>query len=296
MKENFEIESLLLPVPEGIATMVDLIVMTSSLSDFSMEAHPPPGGFKWVNYPDSFYASLQQVSFAAHGAFLKAHMSMDKILLLAKRMSDNVESINAIFESGEEQDIVHLIPEDLTSIKEATAKCSQLSKEVVEKFKEVMELTEEVDFATTALKGRKGKRNTEAEENLNLLKLEKEDRKEDAYKRKTEAMGEILKILKKIFSYARDIIFNIFKNPDLVSNDLSNLFKAVQVSSFCNIFSLFLLRVWAVIIYMISLQCDCFNSACLIILLFVKIRIYSLHSEQKTTKVVSGDRKSKKRK
>ena len=118
MKETFKFELLLLPVPVGIATMVDLMVMTSTLNDYSLKAHQPPGGFKLVNYPESFHASLQQVSFGAHGAFLKAHINMEKISIYAKRMFENAENIQRILKSGVRQDIVHLIPKHLKSIKE----------------------------------------------------------------------------------------------------------------------------------------------------------------------------------
>ena len=93
VKENFEVESLLFPVPIGIATMVDLIVMASTLSDFSLESNPPEGGFRFVKHSKSFHASLQQVSFSAHEAFSKAHINMNHIQLLAKSMSDKVETI-----------------------------------------------------------------------------------------------------------------------------------------------------------------------------------------------------------
>lgn len=251
MKENFEIESLLMPVPIGIATMVDLIVMASTLSDFSLEAHTPRGGFQFVKHPESFHASLQQVSFAANQAFLKAHINMDKILRLAKRMSDSSESIKTIFESGEEEAIVHLVPKDLASIKEAVAQCSQLSKMVVDGFNQVMELTEEVNLVTTALKGGKGRLNAEADENLNILKLKKEESEKmlmeleetkikieaeaaNAYIQASEAMDAMPGTAKTVLLHVADKLLGIFRESDLVEKvhytATSNL-KAAQVSN-----------------------------------------------------------------
>ena len=101
LREKFQCESVLLPVPIGIATMVDLIVMASTLGDFSLEEHQPTDGWKLVQHPKSFQASLRQISFAAHRAFLKAHVSMDTILRLAKNIPGHVNDIQEILNSEE---------------------------------------------------------------------------------------------------------------------------------------------------------------------------------------------------
>lgn len=243
--------------------MVDLIVMTATLGDFSLEAHPPEGGFRFVKYPKSFHASLQQVSFSAHEAFLKAHINMKYIEFLAEEMSDKVERIERIFESGEVQVIVHIIPKDLESILEAAGKCSQLSNEVVDGFIEVMELTKEVNLATTALKGEKEDLNTKAEETLNLLKSKKEEAERilkqleennekneaeegDARKRASEAMDEMPGAIKMIGLRLVDTVFNYFSfNPsgndvivEKIHGNAASKLKAAQVSYYSFFFFL----------------------------------------------------------
>lgn len=264
-RREFECETLLLPVPIGIATMVDLVVMASTLGDFSLDDHKPEGGFQMVKHPKSFQACLKQVSFAGHQAFLRAHVNMDKILLLGKSVPGYINSILEIFELNDKEAIEHIVPEELVSVKEVAAQCSQLSKEVVQEFEHVIALTKEVTLACTELKGQKGALNSQAEKELEVLKVKSNEAKkmledleeskkriekeaEDAYAKTSKAMDDLPGATKTVSTHLAGSLINLFtlnyKRTDLagkIHETAKAKLQAAQVSHFDLIF--FLLKI-----------------------------------------------------
>jgi len=171
--ESCQLENLLMPIPYGIATLSDLKIMAACLGDFSMAANGPEGGFKHVKYPNSFQASLVQVSNAGHKAFLKAHVNMDKIRLYTLNVPGYMEDIFEILESQEDDVIKCMLPNQLESVRNVANQCQLLSKEVVDEFKNVLNLTNEVKEVCTATKGDKEMKNTDALKREEELKNQK---------------------------------------------------------------------------------------------------------------------------
>ena len=69
-------EENIMPAPYAIAILGQLIAI-SSMKDFPLTA--PKDGFKYAIWPDSFRASLTQVSGEGYKAFNLAHKAMDEI-------------------------------------------------------------------------------------------------------------------------------------------------------------------------------------------------------------------------
>ena len=156
--------------------------MASCLGDFSMAHNEPTGGFKHVKYPNSFQASLVQITNAGHGAYLKAHVNMDKIRLHARNVLGWMKDIFETLESQDGDVINCMLPDQLESVRNVAKQCVELSKEVVVEFSIVMDLTNEVKEVCTALKGNKDQKNTEAikkEEQLKNNKMMAEKMVED---------------------------------------------------------------------------------------------------------------------
>lgn len=69
----------LTPAPMCIALLGQLMLISTE-KDFSLEKREPKDGFKYMQYPDSFRASLVQVCNAGWRAFNEAHTVKTKIM------------------------------------------------------------------------------------------------------------------------------------------------------------------------------------------------------------------------
>ena len=67
----------LTPAPMCIALLGQLMLISTE-KDFSLEKQRPENGFKYIEHPESFRASLVQVSNAGWRAFNEAHKVMPK--------------------------------------------------------------------------------------------------------------------------------------------------------------------------------------------------------------------------
>lgn len=96
-------EQFLMPAPTVIALLGGLTVLSGKV-DFSLNERPPAAGFKYVRHPDSFRASLVQVSNDGWSAFHNAHRNMDTIQLNMQQIPVHVKTamkvIFCIPESG----------------------------------------------------------------------------------------------------------------------------------------------------------------------------------------------------
>lgn len=254
LNQEFNWETLLMPVPIGIATLVDLIVMASTLGDFSLDEHQPKGGFQFVKHPKSFQASLVQISFAGHRAFLKAHVNMDKILLLTRNVPGFIVDILEILESGDEGAIKCMLPDQLEGIVDVATQCSKLSKDVIEEFDQVIALTEEVRLSCTELKGIKGTKNTKAEKDLEVMEIRKREAKKvlddledskirmekqtvDAYEQTSRAIETMPGTVETLRAHAKEKFINLvtlnWRKTEVVEQihtTAQSKLKAAQVS------------------------------------------------------------------
>ena len=69
-------ETLFIQAPSLISLLGQLTVMSGQV-DFSLAVSPPVQGFRHVNFPNSFRATLSQVGHDAWNAFHAAHRNMD---------------------------------------------------------------------------------------------------------------------------------------------------------------------------------------------------------------------------
>ncbi len=69
---------MLTAAPLSIAILGEVLLVAGQ-KDFSLT--PPPKGFEYIKYPDSFRANLVLLSNEGYNAFLQAHTNMDQIRL-----------------------------------------------------------------------------------------------------------------------------------------------------------------------------------------------------------------------
>ncbi|EMP39666.1 hypothetical protein UY3_03108 [Chelonia mydas] len=143
MKPYANWEEYLMPGPISIAILGELAYIAAGQGDFSINKTPPVGRFKYIRHPDSFLASLTQVSNAGWHAFNIAHKNMDQIRLLSMSVPSHMKTIvQTLFQDLEVVDA--LLPGQLNNMKSIADDCTELAKTVERKFTDVICLIQEL--------------------------------------------------------------------------------------------------------------------------------------------------------
>ncbi|KAF7236220.1 ATP synthase epsilon chain, chloroplastic [Varanus komodoensis] len=143
MKPYANWEEFLMPAPISIAILGELIFISTGQGDFSINKLPPLGGFQHLKYPESFKASLCQVSNRGWIAFNEAHVNMDQIRLLASGIPGQMKTIvRTLIQEAEV--VTALLPNQLKNLQAATEQCGGLAKAVRAKFTDVINLIQEL--------------------------------------------------------------------------------------------------------------------------------------------------------
>nr|XP_034956961.1 uncharacterized protein LOC118077457 [Zootoca vivipara] len=143
MKPYANWEEFLMPAPISIAILGELIFISTGQGDFSINLLPPEGGFQHLKYPESFKASLCQVSNRGWTAFNEAHVNMDQIRLLANGLPEQMKTIvRTLIQEAEV--VTALLPNQLRNLQTATEQCGGLAKAVRAKFTDVINLIQEL--------------------------------------------------------------------------------------------------------------------------------------------------------
>nr|XP_020634196.1 uncharacterized protein LOC110070821 [Pogona vitticeps] len=143
MKPYANWEEFLMPAPISIAILGELIFISTGQGDFSINTLPPEGGFQHLKYPESFKASLCQVSNRGWTAFNEAHVNMDQIRLLANGIPEQMKTIVRTLVQ-EAEVVAALIPNQLKNLQAVTEQCGGLAKAVRAKFTDVINLIQEL--------------------------------------------------------------------------------------------------------------------------------------------------------
>ncbi|XP_066472103.1 chromosome partition protein Smc-like [Tiliqua scincoides] len=143
MKPYANWEEYLSPAPLSIAVLGHLICISAGQGDFSINKNPPPQGFEHIKYPNSFRASLCQVSNEGWHAFNEAHVNMDQIRLLTASIPGRIKDIvQTLFQEVEVVDA--LLPGQLRSLKSIAEKCTSQAVAVKDKYASVIALVQEL--------------------------------------------------------------------------------------------------------------------------------------------------------
>ena len=145
---------LLAPAPVAISTLGQLIIMSTQRMDFRIDVNLPPGGFKYlyIKYPKSFRTTLLQISHQGYLAFLKAHTNMDMIRMYSSNTPTHINDATRYLMSRNEFYMLNLLPLSLVHIKETADKSKQLSQQVVDEFRTVIELIQETILVVSNVK------------------------------------------------------------------------------------------------------------------------------------------------
>ncbi|XP_054834078.1 uncharacterized protein LOC129328815 [Eublepharis macularius] len=207
MKPYANWEEYLMPAPLSIAILGNLIFISAGQGDFSINKNPPPRGFRYLRYPESFRACLCQVSNEGWHAFHEAHVNMDKIRLLTASIPGRMKLlVETLFQEVEVVNAV--LPGQLSSMKSIVTKCTTLAYNVKDKYKSVIFLIQELLEASTNAKTAHTRELEEVQTALRQAKIREEmatkhmklaeeyynkmqKQTEDTFKRYKKAMDDV---------------------------------------------------------------------------------------------------------
>ena len=152
METYYNWGELLAPAPVAISTLGQLILMSNQRLDFPIDAKPPKDGFKHIEYPRSFRATLVQISHSGYRAFLKAHTNMATIRGLSAAVPGHVKNVVRYLTNKNKKLISAQLPWNLNKIRESADKSQILAQAVANEFKKVLDLIQETLVAVTATK------------------------------------------------------------------------------------------------------------------------------------------------
>ena len=143
MQPNANWEEYLTPAPLSIAIMGELVFISSG-TDFSINKNPPPTGFKYIKYPDSFRACLMQICNSGWHAFNEAHKNMDQIRIHTATVPDYMKAAVKILFQGSDEVIETVLPNQLENIRTIADECVTLAEGVEKKYSDVINLIQEL--------------------------------------------------------------------------------------------------------------------------------------------------------
>eukprot|EP00092_Neocalanus_flemingeri_P022121 GFUD01023997.1.p1 GENE.GFUD01023997.1~~GFUD01023997.1.p1 ORF type:complete len:725 (+),score=235.41 GFUD01023997.1:49-2223(+) len=142
--------------------------------DFSLLVEKSEFEFKRLKSPESFRASLCQISNEGYWAFLEADKQMDKIRMLTEQIPGSLKSCLQILFKGSVDDVSDYLPIELCRIKEISVSCKTAAQQVVRQFSQVMDTMDQMLQATLVKQGKVVEAKAQAEANLKIEKEEKE--------------------------------------------------------------------------------------------------------------------------
>ncbi|XP_057293203.1 uncharacterized protein LOC130621863 [Hydractinia symbiolongicarpus] len=184
-------EEKIMPAPYTIALLGQLVIISGTV-DFKLKE--PQAGFKHVQWPDSFRATLAQVTGEGYKAFNIAHQSMDEIRLATKEVPAHLKSAVTILTGGSDYEVENVLPITLHNIEDIASTCKERSEEVAQKFKSVMELVLELQQSCVATHSASETQLREIETQIKIQKIKEGNLKEqkDRYQHQYERVSKEL--------------------------------------------------------------------------------------------------------
>jgi len=126
-------EELISAGPVTINLLGQLIILSSS-HDIDLQESQPNYKFNYMKHPQSFSATLIQISNECWEAFLNAHTNMDRIQSYMKQIPGHVQTSLKLFVKGTPRLIKRLLPKSLANIERIGKECIKLATETDQKF------------------------------------------------------------------------------------------------------------------------------------------------------------------
>jgi len=138
-----EWEVLVVSGPLSINYLASLLVI-SSQKDFSFVRPTPDFIYRYIRYPNSFRATLTQLSGEMYQSFLDAHTSMNQIQLLMQQIPRNIYTTLKVLTQGSPRLIQSILPSSLNNIERIINDCLNSANGTANKLGSVMHLLQEI--------------------------------------------------------------------------------------------------------------------------------------------------------
>ena len=123
------------------------IMVISSKKDFSFIVNSPNATFKYVQYPNSFRATLVQLANEAYNTFLTANSNMNAVQLNMQQIPGHVKTALKLLATAPFALLEKLLPLSLNHIERIGRECSTLSGTTHNKFADVQFLIGRCSFS-----------------------------------------------------------------------------------------------------------------------------------------------------
>ncbi|KAF8131746.1 hypothetical protein K438DRAFT_1998837 [Mycena galopus ATCC 62051] len=179
---------LLQPAPLSIALLGSILILASSVDDFSLNSKAPPGAppfvWKYARHPDSFKACLQQMVGNGYLAFGTAHKNMEVIRANSGAIPDVIKNTVTVIRTGNAEAVSAGLRTGIEDLKSLSQRCRVEAKESEQAFRDMTGLAQEMAGTTEqALAQNKIQ--------LEVLKIEKES--EDLSLKEAKDFLEVMK-------------------------------------------------------------------------------------------------------
>lgn len=148
LKIVMEFRDLLLPAPATVLLIGQLVAFSAN-RDFSLEPGAPVGGFRHIKNPDSFRATLVQISNTAARAFINGQSNMLTIHESVRTIPGRLKRAIGYVDSGNKDLVNYFLPIMLQNIKSAAEKCQRAAHRNAASFMNVADLLHEVSQSLT---------------------------------------------------------------------------------------------------------------------------------------------------
>ncbi|XP_055349932.1 uncharacterized protein LOC129596625 [Paramacrobiotus metropolitanus] len=200
-------EKFFIAAPAAIALLGQLTVLGGQ-KDFRINDRPPKGDFKLIRNPESFRATMAQVSHDGWNSFSVAHRNMDMIQLNMLAIPRRVQTVVKIMQKFSPAMIQRMLPISLNGIKEISQLCVTLSRDTEGEFRKVMALLQEVVEATQSSRGLYDEKEQQsiAEYNASLVQRDHFEKKQQAYRLNQAEINRKVNEYEQRYKHALDSI------------------------------------------------------------------------------------------
>jgi hypothetical protein len=158
--------------PLSVNYVGNLLVLASK-RDFPL-TRPPNFSFQHIKHPNSFRATLAQISGSMYSALVGAHTAMDRIQLNVQQVPIHVKTALKLVLAGSPTLIEILLPQSLESIGQVANESAAHARTTFEKFSTLQELIAEIIEASVNTHSSQTDIVEQIQSKINKTKLEQE--------------------------------------------------------------------------------------------------------------------------
>lgn len=155
--------------PSAINILGQLLVISTKI-DFSLKDSAGSYQFQYIRHPQSYRATLVQITNDGYEAFRNAHSSMNTIQLYMAQIPGHIKTSLRILTSASQRLVQRMLVPSLNNIERIGRQCSKLASDTDDQFVNVMQLLGEVVEVTALTQGVHLQQFKEVEIQLNVSK------------------------------------------------------------------------------------------------------------------------------